>query len=148
MPEMPRYMVRQARRNMDEHAIAQVRRRVFIEEQGVPVALEWEALDAEGIWLLAESEGGVVVGIVHLARNAHLYRMAVLAPWRGLGVGAALLTAALAEARHLGFHEVRLSAQTHAVPFYTRHGFQPEGDIYMDAGIPHRAMAITFEDSP
>ena len=32
------------------------------------------------------------------------------------------------------------AAQTHAEPFYARHGFTPCGDVFMEAGIPHRTM--------
>jgi predicted GNAT family N-acyltransferase len=33
-----------------------------------------------------------------------------------------------------------LSAQVQAVPFYRAHGFVPEGEEYMEAGIRHQAM--------
>ena len=33
-----------------------------------------------------------------------------------------------------------LNAQIQALPFYLRHGFQPEGEEFLDAGIPHRRM--------
>ncbi len=147
MPETPRFKVRRADWSADKAAIARVRRSVFIEEQAVPESLEWEALDSECVWFVAESVPGEVVGIVRLTPDAQVGRMAVLASWRRCGVGTALLAAVLAEARRQGFRKVRLSAQTHAVPFYAHHGFKPVGDIFMDAGIPHRAMTITFEDS-
>jgi predicted GNAT family N-acyltransferase len=147
MPETPHFMVRRADWSVDEAAIARVRRKVFIDEQAVPEELEWETLDPECIWFVAEVEGREVVGIVRLTAEARIGRMAVLAPWRRRGVGAALLTAALSEARRQGYISVRLSAQTHALPFYVRFGFQPEGTIYQDAGIPHLAMTITFKDS-
>jgi len=44
-------------------------------------------------------------------------------------------------ARDRGDAMVRLHAQTHAMPFYARFGFAPEGDAYLEAGIPHRTMA-------
>jgi predicted GNAT family N-acyltransferase len=146
MPETPRFMVRPADWHSDEAAIAQVRRVVFIEEQAVPEALEWEALDGECAWFVAATPAGEVIGIVRLTGAARIGRMAVLAPWRRCGVGTALLDSVLTEARRQGRANLSLSAQLHAVPFYARHGFQPEGDIYLDAGIPHRAMTLTFED--
>ncbi|MGH8696483.1 MAG: GNAT family N-acetyltransferase, partial [Burkholderiales bacterium] len=36
---------------------------------------------------------------------------------------------------------VVLNAQTHAAPFYAGHGFAAFGDEFMEAGIPHVAMA-------
>jgi predicted GNAT family N-acyltransferase len=146
MSETPRFKVRRADWGADEAAIAHVRQKIFIEEQGVPVALEWEALDAQCLWYVAVSQAGEVIGIVRLTPDARIGRMAVLAMWRRMGVGAALLAAALAEAHRQGPREVRLSAQTHAISFYARFGFKPEGDIFLDAGIPHRAMTFIFED--
>ncbi|MGF1548191.1 MAG: GNAT family N-acetyltransferase [Thiotrichales bacterium] len=35
---------------------------------------------------------------------------------------------------------VLLHAQIHAVAFYVRHGFEMEGNEYIEAGIPHRTM--------
>ena len=35
---------------------------------------------------------------------------------------------------------LRISAQAHLEGFYTRLGFVPGGDVYDDAGIPHREM--------
>ena len=146
MPETPHYVVRPADWRVDEDAIARVRREVFVEEQSVPEALEWETWDPECTWFIAQTESGEVVGIVRLTPDARIGRMAVRASWRRKGVGAALLAAALDAARRRGLFSVRLSAQTHALPFYARHGFQPEGEVYQDAGIPHIAMTLTLKD--
>jgi predicted GNAT family N-acyltransferase len=66
--------------------------------------------------------------------------MAVLKSARGAGVGSALLTALMGAARARGQREAVLSAQTHAVPFYERHGYAVCGAEYLDAGIPHVDM--------
>lgn len=146
MPETPHYMVRPAHWRTDEAAIARVRRLVFIEEQAVPEGLEWEVLDPDCAWFVAATLDREVVGIVRLTPDARLGRMAVLASWRRQGVGAALLTSAQDAARRQGCSGVRLSAQTHSVPFYVRYGFQPESEIYQDVGIPHLAMTLTFKE--
>ena len=122
-------------------AIAELRRRVFIREQGVPEALEWEARDPECDWFVARS-GGELVGIVRLTPDAHVGRLAVLPAWRGRGIGSALLQAVLQRARDKGLTTVTLHAQTHALPFYARMGFRAEGEVFMEAGIPHRRMTL------
>jgi predicted GNAT family N-acyltransferase len=66
--------------------------------------------------------------------------MAVLAGWRGRGAGALLLQALIDEAQRRGMARVVLNAQTHALGFYARFGFSPEGDEYEEAGLPHRTM--------
>jgi predicted GNAT family N-acyltransferase len=66
--------------------------------------------------------------------------MAVLAEYRGRGIGGRILESLIDKARKRGEKQVALSAQVHAVEFYRSHGFQPMGEIYDDAGIPHRKM--------
>ncbi|NDZ98436.1 GNAT family N-acetyltransferase, partial [Streptomyces sp. SID10116] len=59
---------------------------------------------------------------------------------RGLGVGAALVRAIEDAARARGLTAVDLHAQTHALGFYERLGYEVYGPEFPDAGIPHRAM--------
>ena len=68
----------------------------------------------------------------------------VLAPWRGRGVGTALLGKLIELARERRLRRVVLNAQTHAMAFYRRQGFYAEGEEFMDAGIPHRAMRLSM----
>lgn len=139
------FHVRSARWPQDEPAIGAVRRQVFIDEQGVPEAMEWEVEDGRCRWFVAES-GDEVIGIARLTPEGRIGRMAVRRPYRGRGVGSALLRAALTAARAAGWETIRLSAQTRAMPFYARHGFRAEGPEYLDAGIPHRSMSLSFEE--
>lgn len=124
----------------DAASLSAVRRQVFIDEQGVPEALEWDADDATALHLLALTIEGIPIGCARLLPDGHIGRMAVLADWRGLGVGKALLAGMLSAARKAGHDLVRLSAQTHAAEFYRLAGFEPVGAEYEEAGIPHIAM--------
>jgi len=124
----------------DAPKLAAIRRTVFIDEQGVPEALEWDADDAGAVHLLAVDGEGRAIGCARLLTDGHLGRMAVLPPWRGRGVGRALLAAALDAARTRGHTMLRLSAQTQAAGFYARAGFVAVGSEYEEAGIPHVAM--------
>jgi predicted GNAT family N-acyltransferase len=133
--------VRPGRWPADEHLIAPVRRTVFIEEQAVPEALEWEAADADCDWFIALA-GGDAVGIARLTPAGRIGRMAVLAGWRGQGIGSALLAEALAQAGRRGLVRVDLHAQCHALGFYERFGFIADGPDFFDAGIPHRHMIL------
>lgn len=120
--------------------LAAVRRAVFIDEQGVPEALEWDEHDAVSTHWLAVLADGTPVGCARLLPDGHIGRMAVLPAWRGLGIGRMLLDAALACALAHGLRVARLSAQTHAADFYRRAGFVVAGETYEEAGIPHVAM--------
>lgn len=128
----------------DSADLSAVRRAVFIDEQNVPEALEWDEHDARSAHLLARAMDGAPIGCARLRPDGHIGRMAVLPAWRGHGVGRALLAAALEMAQGHGHHVVKLSAQTHAAGFYAAAGFVAEGAGYDEAGIPHVAMSKTL----
>ena len=137
---MTEFRVRPAQWPRDEAALARVRRLVFIEEQRVPEDLEWDGLDSEALHLLAEDTNGTPIGTARLLTDGHIGRMAVIKDWRGRGVGRSLLETLMDTARERGLEAVFLHAQVEAIPFYERSGFVAEGDVFMDAGIPHRTM--------
>ena len=118
---------------------APIRLEVFVEEQRVPAEMELDEFDALSCHALALVDGRPV-GTGRLLPDGHIGRMAVLAGWRGLGVGAALLQALIDEADRRGMGQLALSAQTHALGFYARFGFVPEGEVYEEAGLPHQGM--------
>lgn len=122
-----------------------LRRAVFIEEQGVSEADEIDDQDDAAIHLLATDDGRPVgsARLLVMGDTVKVGRVCVLAPARGTGLGAALMRAAVEQARTIpGITHVKLGAQTHALGFYERLGFRPYGDIFDDAGIPHRMMVL------
>ncbi len=122
-----------------------VRDEVFVSEQNVPVDLEHDARDPYSTHVIARLLDGTPIGTGRLTPERHIGRMAVLSPWRGRGVGAALLLGLIQQARLRDWSDVRLNAQVSALGFYERHGFQPEGDRFMEAGIEHQAMRRTLD---
>jgi len=117
-----------------------IRFTVFVEEQRVPVEIEWDDQDERSFHALAYSPSGEAVATGRLLPDGHIGRMAVLREWRGKGVGGAILQRLLAAARERGDKQIELFAQTHAIEFYRRHGFVEGGEIFEEAGIPHQAM--------
>ena len=127
-----------------EPSLRTIRTRVFIQEQNVPEALEWDGEDAHAVHAIARDSNGIAVGTTRLImhdQQAHIGRMAVLPEWRSQGVGQALLETILAAAKARGARSAFLNAQTTAVAFYARTGFVVEGVQFLDAGIPHLRMA-------
>ncbi len=123
-------------------ALRDVRETVFILEQRVPVALEWDAFDPVSVHVLATAPDGKPVGTARLLPDGHIGRMAVLKAWRGEGIGSAMLRCLLDKARHSGMTEIKLNAQVAAKNFYAGFGFQETGDEFIDAGIPHISMFL------
>jgi predicted GNAT family N-acyltransferase len=119
-----------------------LREQVFIIEQSVPRELEWDGEDEASSHFLAVNEAGQPLGCARLLPSGQIGRMAVLAEHRGRGLGMRLLNEAIEHAKRLGFVRVTLHAQTHAADFYAKAGFRPEGDVFMEAGIPHQSMAL------
>ena len=117
-----------------------VREQVFINEQKVPVALEWDANDAVSRHVVAYDTTGAAVGTGRLLPDGHIGRMAVLPEWRGKGVGRALLERLLESAQVARQQDLVLHAQTQAEGFYRRLGFEKTGETFMEAGIPHVLM--------
>jgi predicted GNAT family N-acyltransferase len=123
-----------------ESAIRTIREAVFISEQRVPEALEWDGLDPLCTHALAWNNVGEAIGTARMRADGVIGRMAVLRNWRGCGVGQALLETLLHLAVKQGLQQVTLAAQIHAVGFYERAGFHVISEPFMDAGIPHRMM--------
>ncbi len=59
---------------------------------------------------------------------------------RGGGRVSAVLEFLVEAARARGYRRAILHAQLHAEGFYFKHGFTPVGEVFDEAGIPHRRM--------
>jgi predicted GNAT family N-acyltransferase len=117
-----------------------VRTAVFIQEQNIPAELEMDAMDVQCVHVVAFDEQGQAVATGRLLPDAHIGRMAVLKDFRGQGLGAKVLSALCAAARRRGQLIVRLNAQVSAENFYTKLGFEREGEQFVEAGIAHISM--------
>lgn len=122
-----------------------IRTAVFVQEQHIPVELEWDAADASALHAVAYNRLGQAVATGRLlpAQDgvATIGRMAVHQVLRGCRVGEQVLRA-LAEAAHRrGDRAVTLHAQRTACSFYARLGFAAQGEPFEEAGIPHLTMS-------
>ncbi|MCZ4267663.1 GNAT family N-acetyltransferase [Rhodobacteraceae bacterium R_SAG6] len=127
----------------DLEACLKLRFEVFVDEQGVPVEEERDALDDSATHLLALQDGTPVgtARIVFQDDTAKIGRVCVVKTARGRGLGAKLIEACVSVARNqAGITRAKLGAQTHAIGFYEKLGFEVYGPVYLDAGIDHRDM--------
>ncbi|MGJ8543941.1 MAG: GNAT family N-acetyltransferase [Sulfitobacter sp.] len=126
----------------DIDACRALRKEVFVQEQGVSLAEEIDDLDGECLHLLAVADGQPVgTARIHVQGDtAKIGRVCVAKSQRGTGLGKALISFAVAQAEAAGLAWAKLGSQDHAIGFYETLGFEAYGDIFDDAGIPHRNM--------
>jgi predicted GNAT family N-acyltransferase len=126
----------------DQADLRHVRTEVFIIGQNIPEHEEWDDLDARSIHVVARDENDAPIGTGRLTPDHKIGRMAVLSSWRGKHVGEAIMQVLIERARQIGYPALEMHAQSYAIPFYSRFGFAPYGDEFMECDIPHRMMRL------
>ncbi len=133
------------------HDAAAVRTEVFVQEQGIPMAMEWDEGDATAIHAVAYNGLGKPIATGRLLQQApgtgKIGRMAVKRVLRGAGLGRELLDALMTEAGQRGDTEVLLHAQRSAEGFYARLGFVARGEAFNEVEIPHIEMVRSLPAS-
>jgi predicted GNAT family N-acyltransferase len=132
-----------ARSDTELAAAREIRRAVFIEEQGVPAELEMDGLDPSCEHFLVFRQGAPV-GTARVRRTDDgwkIERVAVLREHRGRACGALLVDHVLRSLPAAA--SVYIHAQESALAFWERAGFVPHGPSFDEAGIPHRHMIRT-----
>ena len=138
----PTVALRRARDAAERSAAAELRIRVFCDEQGVSRQEEFDGLDEDAIHLVA-IERGAVVGTCRLlfeGTTCKLGRLVVEREARRRGIGGRLLALAEGEARAAGAECIVLNAQTRARGVYRAAGYTERGGRFIEAGIEHVRM--------
>ncbi|GAY72125.1 GNAT family N-acetyltransferase [Lentilactobacillus kosonis] len=121
-----------------------IRRTVFIEEQGVVPAHEFDGSDDNAVHFVAyvdDKPAATARGTLEDDR-VHIQRVATLKPYRGQGVAKAVIQALIADPQFTRATEFYLGAQETAIGFYEKLGFKVISEPFMEAGIRHRMMAL------
>jgi YbgC/YbaW family acyl-CoA thioester hydrolase len=125
-----------------------LRTEVFVDEQGVDQALEWDAHDAECLHAVLCNRLGAPVATGRLLPSvngvAKIGRMAVKRVLRGQRLGDQVLSALMDAARQRGDTEILLHAQCSAEKFYLRQGFRRQGEVFMEANMAHVEMVCAL----
>ena len=130
----------------DAEKCLEIRRMVFVEEQGVPVELETDALDSDNaacdrfLIFCGERAVGTFRCFFETPDTVHLQRLCVLPEYRMRGCGRAALGFAEEFYAVRGAAEITLNAQCTAAGFYERCGYRAVSGVFYDAGIPHKRM--------
>lgn len=127
----------------------EIRRKVFIEEQGVDEALERDGYDAVSDHVLVY-EDNIPVGtgrVIYKDEDAAplIGRIAVLKEHRGKQYGDLIVRKLVDYCFRKGHERVEVHAQLPVIGFYEGIGFTAYGDVYLESNIEHRSMFITPE---
>lgn len=119
-----------------------LRREVFIQEQNVSEAEELDGRDPDYFHILCtRNSDGLAVGCARISNQGKIGRVAVLRPFRSQGVGSLIMHYCADFIINKG-NTPYLDAQLDAIPFYQRLGYQAQGEVFMDANIPHKRMTL------
>lgn len=130
----------QTRWSTNKLALQTIRKQVFINEQKVPEALEWDDYDEICVHFLAVTSTKRPIACARLMPNGKLGRFAIIASWRHKNIGRILLNFVMEYAKRKYIKTMFLDAQTQTIGFYEKCGFEAYGNQFIDAGIPHRRM--------
>lgn len=129
------------------YRIARLRQEVFVVEQDCPyLDLDGRDLESGSAQLWAENDKGDVAATVRILDEGAIEpglrsigRVVTDPAWRGRGIAAALIEAAIVACEG---HEILIYAQSHLAQWYGRFGFEVSGEEFLEDGIPHLPMRI------
>lgn len=127
----------------------EIRKEVFVKEQGVPLSEEFDefdTLDAPCKHILVYyNEQPVGTGRVRFVDSyGKLERICILEHYRKYGLGKVIVKVLEEIAEENGVDKVKLHGQTHAEGFYHKLGYETASDVFMEDGIPHVLMTKKF----
>ncbi|MDQ7983054.1 MAG: GNAT family N-acetyltransferase [Spiroplasma sp.] len=121
-----------------------VREIVFIDEQKVPLSEEIDEYETTATHFLVYNKKNQPIATcrtrVYHDNKIKIERVCVLKPYRDLKIGQKLMNFAELEAKKQGFTTAILAAQTPALNFYQRLGYQICSESFIDANIEHYLM--------
>ncbi|QNW91990.1 GNAT family N-acetyltransferase [Acinetobacter seifertii] len=120
-----------------------IREQVFIQEQGIAPEDEWDDFDAIAVHFMVYDKEQPIATARLLPQHS-VGRVAVLMPYRKQGIGKILMQYIIDYACNQKLPYLKLSAQTYVTAFYEALGFNVQGEVYQDCGIPHIDMILAL----
>jgi len=123
----------------------EVRKQVFVHEQGVSEELEYDGQDEQALHMVVK-DGARVIGTARVqflsSNRAKIERMAILKPFRRKGIGSNIIAFLKLELKNRHIEQIILHAQYAVVKFYEECGFETTGKPFWEAGIKHIKMQL------
>ncbi len=124
------------------YSILKLRVDVFVVEQNCPYP-ELDGEDEEAIHLFIEDDGEIAsyLRIIINQPKTRVGRVVTHKNSRGKNLSSKLMQEAMVYiSKHFSNKIVMLSAQEHLQQFYSKFGFSPVSEVYLEDGIPHVDM--------
>lgn len=129
-----------------------LRQEVFVVEQNCPY-LDADGKDLSAWHLMGFDSGNNLVAYTRLLPEGVSYegytsigRVVSSPAVRGAGAGREVMQRSIGMCRHLfGPLPIKIGAQTYLLRFYESLGFHSTGEEYLEDGIPHTKMILTFQ---
>ncbi len=140
---------------MDLNKSFELRKEVFVIEQGCPIEEEFDEFDdlnrigKDSLHFnvykndICISTARVIIDI----NSAKIQRVCVLKDYRGSGIGLFIMLKLHKYLIQKNIIKATLSSQNHAIGFYKKLGYSEIGNSYLEAGIIHKKMYINFNSS-
>jgi predicted GNAT family N-acyltransferase len=122
-----------------------IRQKVFVEEQKVDADEEYDEFEsiATHYLVFVDDQPAATSRWRHTDKGIKLERFSVLPEFRNKGIGAALVKQVLSDV--IPFEKlIYLHAQVAAMNVYARNGFEPIGELFYEANIPHYKMIYSL----
>lgn len=137
------YTVKMVQSKEERELAFSIRRKVFVEEQGVPIHLELDEYDKNAVhFIVYDQDQAIAAARLREIESkiGKVERVCVLKPYRGKKLGVLIMKKVEEYAKEQNFKKLKLHAQSYAVPFYEKLNFVVTSPEFLDAHIPHRAM--------
>lgn len=129
------------------YEILRIRTAVFVVEQECPYQ-EVDGTDYDSLHVWLEEDKEIVAYLRIFVKDGETNTVQigrVLSKRRGEGLGAKVLEHGLEAAKiEMGADRVFIEAQTYALDFYKKFGFEACGEEFLEDGIPHTPMMVNI----
>lgn len=126
------------------HLLQNLREEVFIREQQISAADEWDDQDNTATHYLVYNEQQAIAcaRMIRHEEQGKIGRVAVLPAFRRRQIATQLLQFIIKDAQASGLQALHLDAQIQVLDLYAKLGFAAEGETFLDAGIKHKKMTL------
>ena len=135
------YQVKHGRWDQLQQDAKLIRTQVFICEQGITEADEWDDQDLISQHFVIYDQDQPIA-TARLLQDNSVGRVAVIQKYREQGIGRLIMLEIIEHAQQQQYSFLKLSSQLHAISFYEKLGFVTQGNPYDECGIPHIEMMM------